>query len=81
MQKYTYYALRVLSDEAIAKAIELGMNQNSYNFKAMSDPRREGYYLFLVVDTDDGYILNSTLTKDPLGKFAEANDIPLTYVN
>ncbi len=61
MSEFVYHLLAVLSTDAIKKADELGMNPNSHNYKMLTDPRRTGKHLLLVVDRADGYILNSML--------------------
>jgi hypothetical protein len=61
MSEFVYYLLTVLSQTSVDKAIELGMNPDAYNFKTLTDPRREGKYMLLVVNRADGYILNSML--------------------
>lgn len=55
-----YYALKCLSPTAIKFADELGVAHTSNYNSFASDPRREGYYLYVVVD-DDGYILFTNL--------------------
>lgn len=61
MSEFVYYLLAVMSKDAVAKADELKMSPNSYNYQCLTDPRREAKFLFLVVDRADGYILHSEL--------------------
>jgi len=44
------YALRNLSSTALTKANELNLSPSSYNYKSLSDTRREGGYLYLLVE-------------------------------
>lgn len=64
MSEFVYYLLATNSQTASDKALELGMNPHSYNYKSLSDPRRSEYKMLLVVDRADGYILFSNLVKE-----------------
>jgi len=66
MSEFVYYFLAINSADAVAKADELGMNPNSSNYRTLSDSRRNGMYMMLVVDRVDGYILNSQLEREVL---------------
>lgn len=44
-------------------ADQIKINPLSANYKSLTDPRREGYTLFAVVDTD-GYVLLTDLYKN-----------------
>lgn len=80
MKEFVYYALRCLSQNAKEKADELGVNPTAYNYKSMSDPRREGQYLFVTIDAADGYVLSTDFIKS----FSELDDvepIDITVIN
>lgn len=71
MNEFVYYALRCLSQTALEKAIELGVNPKCYNFISMSDPRRNDEYLFIMIEAADGYVLHTAFIK----KLSEIDDV------
>lgn len=68
-----FYALATLSPTALAKADELGVDSTSYNYKGLSDPRREGRYLYVTVEDDE--VLHSRFLKADEIEFLDKVDI------
>lgn len=65
MNKFNHYAFRCLSQTAINKAIELGVNPESSNFKKFaSDSRYADYYYIVTIDASDGCVIFGTLVND-----------------
>lgn len=80
MNEFVYYALRCLSQNAKAKADELGVNPGAYNYKSMSDPRREGQYLFVMIEAADGYVLSTDFIKS-FSELGNVESMNITVIN
>lgn len=53
-----HYAFKAFCPNIADKASKIGLNPNCYNYRALSDPRRDGQYLHVSVDAD-GVVLFS----------------------